>query len=272
MKAREFIRKNFRTDLELNMGGSGYRKTAEMVLKDANLEGKWFIITGLHNEINLLTISYLPSTIMTGASSGIGLETARVLYMHHANVVMVCRNKEKMAEAANKIKQLVTESKGSLVEMQCDLCSLKSVNDFCDQYKSLNHPLHALILNAGVWSTRLVHTEGGFEQSMMVNHLAGFAMTLNLLDVMKKSNQPTRIIVLTSTLHQKGWLNWNDIHWEKQSYNGFATYCASKLASLYFCLELSYKLKKAGITAGQIKIRAVHPGLIDTVRHGLIDS
>jgi retinol dehydrogenase-12 len=203
-------------------------------------------------------------SIITGANTGIGYETAKDFAARNAHVILACRNKEKGENAVNRIKEEVTKSDPNIkledikIEfMELDLSSLNSVRNFVKEFKSRDLPLHLLINNAGIMNTPYGKTQDGFEQQFGTNHLGHFLLTNLLLDDIKKS-APARIINVSSSAHFMGKINFDDLMSEK-SYGGWAAYGQSKLANVMFTYELARKLEGTGVT-----VNAVHPGAVAT--------
>lgn len=205
--------------------------------------------------------------LVTGASSGIGYEAARVLANKGAKVIIAVRNAVKGNTALDKIK---AQNDGADVEfMQVDLSELESVNTFVKEYKEKYDKLDILINNAGVMIPPYTKTKDGFELQMGTNHFGHFALTLQLLDIIKKTPD-ARIVNVSSSAHKQGNINFEDLTWEKRKYKPWRAYGDSKIANLYFTFELQKKLEGSGI-----KVTAAHPGWTATElqRHsGLIDN
>jgi len=192
--------------------------------------------------------------IVTGASSGIGYETARILAEKNAKVIIAVRNPEKGNNALNKIK--AGYSKADLSVMELDLADLKSVKQFAEVYKKEYKQLDLLINNAGVMIPPYSKTTDGFELQFGTNHLGHFALTGLLLDVVKKT-AGSRIVNVSSMAHTQGNINFDDLNWEKRKYTPWKAYGDSKIANLYFTYELAKKLGSAKDTP---LVVAAHPG------------
>lgn len=205
------------------------------------------------------------TVIVTGGASGIGLETARVLALRKAHVIIAARN----VEAANEAKQLILKDheNARIDVLKLDLCSIKSVRAFADSFKALNLPLNILINNAGIMFCPYQLSEDGIEIQFATNHLGHFLLTNLLLDKMKETAKSTgvegRIVNLSSIAHQhtysEGILfeNLND----EKSYSDKKAYGQSKLANVLHANELSRRLQGEG---ANITVNSVHPGLIMT--------
>ncbi|KAL3825987.1 hypothetical protein ACJIZ3_022016 [Penstemon smallii] len=205
------------------------------------------------------------TAIITGGASGIGLETARVLALRNANVIIGARN----LEAANEAKQLILKDNNNarVHVLKLDLASLKSVKTFADNFIDLNLPLNILINNAGIMFCPYQLSEDGIEMQFATNHLGHFYLTNLLLDKMKETAKSTgiegRIVNLSSIAHihtyEKG-IAFDKIN-EKRSYDDKKAYGQSKLANLLHANELSQRLQAEGVN---ITVNSVHPGLIMT--------
>ena len=192
--------------------------------------------------------------IVTGSSSGIGIETARVLAEKNATVVIAVRNLDKGNRAAEEIK--AEQGDVDVRVMELDLASLKSVQDFAARFEEEFDRLDLLINNAGVMMPPLSRTADGFELQFGTNHLGHFALTGRLLDLILQT-EGSRIVTVSSTAHRYGKLDFDDLNWEKRKYRRMRTYADSKIQNLYFTYELQRKLEEAG--AKTIAV-ASHPG------------
>lgn len=190
--------------------------------------------------------------IVTGSSSGIGLETARVLANKNATVIIAVRNMDKGHVAESIIKSQNANAK--LKVMELDLASLASVKAFTKSFKNSYSHLNFLINNAGVMVPPKSKTKDGFELQMGTNHLGHFALTIQLIDLLKKTPN-ARIVNVSSLAHKGGKINFDDLHWEERNYKKWNSYGDSKIANLYFSFQLGKKLKKYGI-----KVTSAHPG------------
>jgi len=193
--------------------------------------------------------------LITGATSGIGRETAFGLADMGAKVVILARNGDKASATIDQIKERTGNTETEFIK--CDLTSLDSVRKAADVFKNGHSKLDVLINNAGgVFGKRKV-TVDGFEQTFEVNHLSHFLLTNLLLDVLKKS-APSRIIVVGSQAHSGARLDFDDLMLEND-YSPFKAYGRSKLANLLFCFELSRRSEGTGVTAN-----CLHPGVVRT--------
>jgi NAD(P)-dependent dehydrogenase (short-subunit alcohol dehydrogenase family) len=201
--------------------------------------------------------------IVTGASSGIGLEAARVLARHGARVVLACRDADKARDAQAQIRASAPDTPVQV--QQLDLASLASVRKAADELIESTDRIDLLINNAGqMWPPRSF-TEDGFEQQFGVNHLGHFALTGLLLDHMRQV-PGSRVVTVSSGGHRRGTMEFEDLNWERTKYNAANAYGRSKLANLMFTYELQRRL--AAAEAETIAV-AAHPGMVPTplMRH-----
>ena len=198
------------------------------------------------------------TAVVTGANSGLGLETSRVLVGKGAEVILACRNLEKGATAVAQIK--AQHAQAQIALLQLDLADLASVRGFAETFTAQYDQLHLLINNAGVMapSKRYV-TADGFEMQFGTNHLGHFALTGPLLPTLMQTPN-ARIVSLSSVAHRLGKMNFDDLNAEK-SYNKWSAYGQSKLANLLFTYELQRHLQQAN--ADVIAV-AAHPGYTAT--------
>jgi NAD(P)-dependent dehydrogenase (short-subunit alcohol dehydrogenase family) len=195
--------------------------------------------------------------IVTGANSGIGFETARVLAEKGAHVVMACRNLDKANPKAAEIRVALPDA--SLEVMALDLSDLSSVRSFAEAFRAKHSRLDLLINNAGIMVPPYGKTAQGFETQFGVNHLGHFALTGSLLDLI--INTPgSRIVTVSSVAHYFGKIQFADLNWES-GYKAQAAYGQSKLANLLFTYELQRRLKAAGKDTLAV---AAHPGWTET--------
>jgi NAD(P)-dependent dehydrogenase (short-subunit alcohol dehydrogenase family) len=192
--------------------------------------------------------------IVTGPTSGLGEETARVLSRKNAIIIMAARNINKAESVANKILEEIKNAKINIEEL--DLSRLESVKNFSHliikKYKSLD----CLINNAGIMACPYSKTKDGFEIQMGTNHLGHFALTGQLISLLKKTPN-SRVVNVSSIAHTSGNIDFDDLNWEKRKYRTWSAYSDTKLANLYFTYELSRKLEE---DKGNPIILASHPG------------
>lgn len=197
--------------------------------------------------------------LVTGATSGLGLETSRALASVGARVLMAGRDAARCEEAAARIRALVP---GAAVEtVLLDLSSLASVRRCAADVLARVDRLDVLVNNAGVMFTPLGRTEDGFELQLGTNHLGHFALT-RLLEPLLGAG--SRVVNLSSAGHSIADLDLDDPNWLRRDYEKFAAYGASKTANILFTVELDRRLRERGVRA-----YAVHPGMVatDLARH-----
>lgn len=195
--------------------------------------------------------------IVTGANSGIGFETARVLASKGATVIMACRNLEKANPKAEEIRAGHTTAKVEVMEL--DLADLDSVRSFAQAFRERFSRLDLLINNAGIMVPPYGKTAQGFETQFGVNHLGHFALTGALLDLIL-STPGSRIVTVSSIAHYMGKIDFTDLSSER-GYKAQAAYGQSKLANLLFTYELQRRLEASGKDTIAV---AAHPGWTET--------
>lgn len=193
--------------------------------------------------------------IITGATSGIGKETAKTIASHGALVVLPVRDLMKGESLKNEI--LTTNPDARIDILPCNLSSFRSIREFVSSFHSRYNQLHLLINNAGIWETRRKLTEDGIEMNFAVNHLAPFLLTHLLLDTLRAS-APARIINVASEAHRQGKIQFEDLEFENK-FASFRSYAQSKLANILFTKKLSQQLKGSAVTAN-----CLHPGVVST--------
>jgi NAD(P)-dependent dehydrogenase (short-subunit alcohol dehydrogenase family) len=203
--------------------------------------------------------------IVTGSSSGLGYETAKVLANKNATVIVAVRNEAKGNAAVESIK--VENPNTDIQVMLLDLSNLESIHKFAENFKKKLNKLDLLINNAGVMNPPYTKTKDGFELQFGTNHLGHFALTGLLIDLIKKTRS-SRIVNVSSTAHKIGKLNFDDLNWETRPYKKMRSYGDSKLANLYFSKELQRRLDTE--SSGVI-VASAHPGASSTplTRHSL---
>merc|ERR1712137_542719 len=200
--------------------------------------------------------------VITGANTGLGKETSRVLAKMGANVIMACRNMEKGGEAKAEIEERVPNAQLTLLKL--DLSSLDSIESFVNAFNEMSLPLHILINNAGVMAIPYQETVNKFEMQFGTNHLGHFHLTTLLIPKLKEA-QPSRVVCLSSTAHKMEGIRWNDLSGKGTWYKGMTgrwnAYGQSKTANLLFAVELNRRMHLEGL---KITANAVHPGVIKT--------
>ncbi|KAG6782792.1 hypothetical protein POTOM_012210 [Populus tomentosa] len=205
------------------------------------------------------------TAIVTGASSGIGTETARVLALRGVHVVMAVRN----VDSGNKVREeILKEIPSAKVEvMELDLCSMSSVREFASKYNSSGFPLNILINNAGIMASPYLLSKDNIELQFATNYLSHFLLTNLLLDNLKntarESNREGRIVNLSSSAHRHpfpGGIRFDTIN-DEAGYGSIKAYGQSKLATLLHANELARRFKEEGVN---ITANSLHPGGIHT--------
>lgn len=191
--------------------------------------------------------------LVTGATSGIGKETAFGLAREGGTVVIVARNPEKGSRIVQEIKDSTGNPHVDL--LIADLSRQADVRNLATQFRQKYAHLHVLVNDAGGVYMRRQETADGIEMTFGVNHLAGFFLTNLLLDILKAS-APSRIINVSSAAHLRAHLDLADLQ-GKKTYSGVRAYGASKLAILYFTYELARRLEGTYVT-----VNALHPGFV----------
>ncbi|XP_026663117.1 short-chain dehydrogenase TIC 32 B, chloroplastic-like isoform X2 [Phoenix dactylifera] len=218
-------------------------------------------VTGTSPDLRSIT------AIITGATSGIGAETARVLAKRGARLVLPARN----LKAAEEIKaRIAADSPGShIIVLPLDLSSLSSVRSFASRFLSLRLPLHLLINNAGKFPHDLAISEDGIEMTFATNYLGHFLLTKLLLEKMAETARETgiqgRIVNVSSSIH--GWFSGDVIRYldlvtrRKIPYDATRVYALSKLANVLHTRELAERLKDMD---ANVTVNCVHPGVVRT--------
>lgn len=205
------------------------------------------------------------TAIVTGASSGIGTETARVLALRGVHVVMAVRNMAAGREVKEAIAKEIPTAK--IDAMELDLSSMASVRKFASEFSSSGLPLNLLINNAGLMATPFMISKDNIELQFATNHIGHFLLTNLLLETMKKtareSNKEGRIVNVSSRRHRFSYhegIRFDMIN-DQSGYNRLSAYGQSKLANVLHANELSRRLKDDG---ANITANSLHPGAIAT--------
>ena len=193
--------------------------------------------------------------LITGATNGIGQESAKALNNMGAEIVFVARNEEK----GNFLKQQLKNDSGRDATMIiANLSSQAEVKRAANEFLALEKPLDILLNNAGIMNRQRTETVDGLEEVFSVNHLAYFTLSLMLLDKLKQTEN-SRVINVASGAHQfvKN-MNFDDLQSEK-TFKPLQVYGQSKLANILFTKSLSEKLLNSGVT-----VNCLHPGFVST--------
>ncbi len=199
--------------------------------------------------------------LVTGASGGLGAETARAFAEKGAHVVMTARDLPKATAAAESIRKLTGNERVEVEELE--LGSFQSIRDFAQRFLARHDRINLLINNAGVMACPFAKTAEGFEMQFGTNHLGHFLMT-SLIGEALLRGAPSRIVSLSSRGHQLSPVVFEDINFETRPYDKWLAYGQSKTANVLFAVELERRLARSGVHA-----YAVHPGVImtDLARH-----
>ncbi|MDF3026638.1 MAG: family NAD(P)-dependent oxidoreductase [Fluviicola sp.] len=217
----------------------------------------------MQNEMKNWTVSDIPHrneglAVVTGSTEGVGYQDALALSAAGWNVIMMGRNAQKGAESIARIHQINPKAKVSFEKI--DLADLSSIKAFAERMASKGQAIDLLINNAGVMTPpkRLVTTDG-FELQFGTNHIGHFALTAQLLPLLRQSPE-ARVVSVSSVANRAGQINFDDLQSES-SYTPMKAYGQAKLANLMFALELQRQSEKHG---WGIKSIAAHPGVSRT--------
>lgn len=216
------------------------------------------------DELDFLVVGRLPQKVsttsmegkvcvLTGATSGVGHETALRLAKAGANIVVMVRSKEKADRLRVEIRSISNIEIDAFI---ADFSDLQQVRNATLEILGKYPKIDVLINNAGVHMTTRILTVDGYETAFAVNHLASFLITSLMLKRMVES-APSRILQINSEGHRFNGLRLDDLNWDKRRYNGYLGYGASKTAQLMTVWELNDLLKGKGVT-----INAMHPGAV----------
>ncbi|TKY45221.1 Short-chain dehydrogenase TIC 32 [Spatholobus suberectus] len=205
------------------------------------------------------------TAIVTGATSGIGVETVRVLALHGVHVVMGIRN---MAAGGEIKETIIRDNPTAKIDMmELDLSSMESVRRFASQFNSCGLPLNILVNNAGIMATPFMLSKDNIELQFATNHIGHFLLTNLLLETMKRTaieqRKEGRIINVSSRRHKLSYpegIRFDKIN-DKSGYNSLPAYGQSKLANVLHANELARQLKEEGT---KITANSVSPGPIAT--------
>lgn len=212
--------------------------TSDEVLEGVDLAGRHFVISG--------------------ATSGLGEESARTLAAHGADVTMLARDEAKLAGALARVR--AAAGRGDIEGEIVDLASLASIRE-CAANLVDRRPIDVLINNAGVMAPPLTRTADGFELQFGTNHLGHFLLTLLLVPALRQGEAP-RVVTLSSAGHGLSDVDLEDPNYEAQEYDPWIAYGRSKTANAHFAYELAKRFD------GVLSF-SVHPGAIQTdlMRH-----
>ena len=216
-------------------GKFGATSTTDEVLEGVDLSGKRILVTGV--------------------SAGLGVETARTLAAHGAQVVGAARDLKKAKAATEQVRTQAAHG-GGLELVELDLASLASVRACAESLISKGEPFDLVIANAGVMACPKGLTSDGFETQFGTNHLGHFVLVNRIVSLLKPGS---RLVNLSSAGHRFSDVDLNDPNFEHTPYNEFGAYGRSKTANILFAVEFDRRHKGNGVRA-----TAVHPGGIQT--------
>ena len=193
--------------------------------------------------------------LVTGVSAGLGVETARALAAHGAQVVGAARDLAKAQAATAEVRAQAAKG-GGLELVELDLASLASVRACADKLLADGRPFDVVIANAGVMATPFGKTADGFETQFGTNHLGHFVLVNRIASLIKDGG---RLVNLSSSGHRFSDVNLDDPTFETTEYTPFGAYGRSKTANVLFAVEFDRRHKGRGVRAA-----AVHPGGIQT--------
>ncbi|MFA6082967.1 SDR family NAD(P)-dependent oxidoreductase [Mucilaginibacter sp.] len=195
------------------------------------------------------------TTVITGATSGIGKETALALAKKDHAVYMLVRDMVKGESVKNELIELSRNK--NIYVIYCDLADLRTVRDAALVLKSSLMSVNVLINNAGGIFSDYEKSQQGYEKTFAVNHLGHFLLVQHLLPLLERGQ--ARIINVSSEAHRMGKPRLKDLEWKNSTYSAYAAYAAAKLYNIFFTRSLAVKYGPKGITAF-----ALHPGLVST--------
>src|SRR6202167_2422469 len=193
--------------------------------------------------------------LVTGVSAGLGVETARALAAHGAEVVRAARDLSKAKTATAQVRADAANG-GGLELVELDLASLASVRACADALLADASPFDLVIANAGVMACPFGKTADGFETQFGVNHLGHFVLVNRIAALMKPGS---RLVNLSSAGHRYSDVDLDDPNFDRTPYDPWAAYGRSKTANILFAVEFDRRHKASGVAA-----TAVHPGGIQT--------
>ncbi|MGI9017908.1 MAG: oxidoreductase [Euzebya sp.] len=212
----------------------------------------------------MFTLNDLPdllgtSAVVTGANSGLGLETAKALASAGATVVMTARSQQKFDEAEAEIRP--TNRRADLRFVQLDLADLTSVRTAAEAIVAAHPVIDILVNNAGIMMSPQATTADGLELQLGTNHFGHFAFTGLLLDSLLAAEE-ARVVTVSSGAHHMGTMDFDDLQQQRgEGYDTIAQYGRSKLANMLFAQELNRRFEDAGVAAKSV---AAHPGYTAT--------
>src|SRR5580700_2837944 len=228
----------------LDVTSFGATSTTDDVLSGVNLKGKRIFVTGV--------------------SAGLGVETARSLVAHGAQVVGTARDLNKAKAATEQVRKDAAAHGGRFELVELDLANLKSVRACADRLLAKREALDAVIANAGVMATPFGHTADGFETQFGTNHLGHFVLVNRIASLIRNGG---RLIDLSSSGHRYAKVDLEDPNFERTPYEPFVAYGRSKTANILFAVAFDKRHRDQGVRAA-----AVHPGGILTELGRYVES
>jgi len=222
----------------------GATSTTDDVLSGVNLKGKRILVTGV--------------------SAGLGVETARSLAAHGAQVIGTARDLTKAKAATGQVRKDAAANGGSFELVELDLAQLKSVRACSDRLLAKAEPFDVVIANAGVMATPFGHTADGFETQFGTNHLGHFVLVNRIASLIRDGG---RLINLSSSGHRYSNVDLEDPSFEHTPYEPFVAYGRSKTANILFAVAFDKRHRDRGVRAA-----AVHPGGIQTELARYLDA
>ncbi len=197
----------------------------------------------------------LRTTVITGATSGIGKETALALAKKDHAIYLLVRNTQK----GDRLKDEIIAQTGNknIFVVKCDLADLQSVREAADELKAKLFAVNVLINDAGGIFGEKQMTKDGFEMTFQVNHLGHFLLTMAIMPLLEKGQ--ARVINVSSEAHKRGKADFDDLPWQQKKYSAWGAYGMAKLFNLYFTKALAEKYADKGISS-----LALHPGVVKT--------
>lgn len=195
--------------------------------------------------------------LVTGATNGIGYQTALALLRQGHHVIIHGRDPARGQAATEQLRQ--ASGNPNVEYANADFTALQEVRALAEQVARRHERLDVLINNAGVFATQRQLTRNGYERTFAINHLAPFVLTLHLLERLQRSG-PARIVNVSSNTHRSARVDWNNLQGERR-YDGYSAYALSKLGNVLFTHALARRLAQSG---SAVTANSLHPGVFAT--------